>query len=424
MSRQGKQQAGRANASSSGGGTGATPSNGPDVRSLASESLVESAFPGAAAQDFRIFVEPSVHRAMREHCRENAGVEVCGVLVGSWARDGIGPYVRVDASIRGESATSRFAEVTFTHETWSKINQRMDTEFADRRIVGWYHSHPDFGIFLSDRDRFIHEHFFNAPGQVALVIDPVRDEEGIFVWQEGRPQPAPLYWIGDVPRVSAGAAGQGANTTMRESAHGSSRDHSSDEATGADTLRLDDREHRREASRERFSLVTIFAALGLLLAGYWLGGFGDRMRDLRVAEGMARQLAARSQSFESTAAISRAATRVSNLFERLAEPPPPTGDAAKDAGKDAAAAADRIKLDEPGTRELLRRDLQLVHRELFTAMRALDLGPEEQLAIDTLLARRLAELQAAAKSAEAADGAKPAAPAPSAAPAPAGGGAR
>ena len=111
-------------------------------------------------------------------------VEICGVLVGSWHRDEAGPFVKVMESIRGEGAETRFAEVTFTHQTWAKINAEMDTKFTTLSIVGWYHTHPDFGIFLSDRDRFIHEHFFSGPGQVAHVIDPIRQIEGVFVWRE------------------------------------------------------------------------------------------------------------------------------------------------------------------------------------------------------------------------------------------------
>ncbi len=34
-------------------------------------------------------------------------------------------------------------------------------------------------------DVFIHENFFNGPEQVAIVYDPIRHEEGIFVWREG-----------------------------------------------------------------------------------------------------------------------------------------------------------------------------------------------------------------------------------------------
>ena len=84
--------------------------------------------------------------------------------MGTWHRDEAGPFVKIVESIRGEGAETRFAEVTFTHQTWAKINAEMDTKFSKLSIVGWYHTHPDFGIFLSDRDRFIHEHFFSGPG--------------------------------------------------------------------------------------------------------------------------------------------------------------------------------------------------------------------------------------------------------------------
>jgi hypothetical protein len=115
----------------------------------------------------------------------------------------------VVASIRGEGAETRFAEVTFTHQTWAKINAEMDTKFTSSAIVGWYHTHPDFGIFLSDRDRFIHEHFFSGPGQIAHVIDPIRGLEGVFVWRDAKPAIAPHFWVGDQIMVAASAGADG-----------------------------------------------------------------------------------------------------------------------------------------------------------------------------------------------------------------------
>ncbi|MFX1308969.1 MAG: hypothetical protein ACFE8C_04665 [Promethearchaeota archaeon] len=48
------------------------------------------------------------------------------------------------------------------------------------RIVGWWHSHPNFGCFLSQVDLHTQEYFFPESYQVALVIDPVRDEFKFF----------------------------------------------------------------------------------------------------------------------------------------------------------------------------------------------------------------------------------------------------
>ena len=168
-----------------------------DVRLLARESLPQEAFPGGRNESLRVFFTPDVHAALWRHGSLDTTVEICGVLVGSWHRDQVGPFVKVVESIRGEGAETRFAEVTFTHQTWAKINAEMDTKFTELSIVGWYHTHPDFGIFLSDRDRFIHEHFFSGPGQIAHVIDPIRRIEGVFVWRDGKPSPSEHFWIGD-----------------------------------------------------------------------------------------------------------------------------------------------------------------------------------------------------------------------------------
>ena len=177
----------------------------PDVAQLREANLPAAMFPGGRNPAYRIYYTPDLHARLWQHANESLAVEICGVLLGVWGRDEAGPFVNVTESIRGEAATSKFAEVTFTHETWAKINHEMDTRFSHLSIVGWYHTHPDFGIFLSDRDVFIQQHFFANPGNIAYVIDPVRKTEGTFTWQAGKPVLAPHYWVGDKVQI-AGAA--------------------------------------------------------------------------------------------------------------------------------------------------------------------------------------------------------------------------
>jgi proteasome lid subunit RPN8/RPN11 len=78
--------------------------------------------------------------------------------------------------------------VTFTQDTWEHIYKIKDKEYPEERIVGWYHSHPGFGVFLSDHDTFIHKNFFSSALQVAWVYDPHSDEEGCFGWSGERLQ--------------------------------------------------------------------------------------------------------------------------------------------------------------------------------------------------------------------------------------------
>ena len=62
----------------------------------------------------------------------------------------------------------------------------MDQTFAGKRIIGWYHTHPGFGIFLSPMDLFIQENFFYAVEQVAFVYDPLSNKQGLFIWRDGK----------------------------------------------------------------------------------------------------------------------------------------------------------------------------------------------------------------------------------------------
>lgn len=129
-----------------------------------------------------LVVDSEVVRRIRQHARSSSKAEVCGVLIGQ-DRD---HRIDVAACIEGQNAEEAGAHVTFTQNTWEHIYAVKDQKYPAERIVGWYHSHPGFGVFLSDHDTFIHKNFFSSPGQVAWVFDPHSDEEGCFGWVGGR----------------------------------------------------------------------------------------------------------------------------------------------------------------------------------------------------------------------------------------------
>jgi proteasome lid subunit RPN8/RPN11 len=129
-----------------------------------------------------VLFQAGVLERIRRHARSSMDAEVCGVLIGRIA-DG---QVVVEAIIEGDHAAQGGTSVTFTQETWEHIYRIKDQQFPNVKIVGWYHSHPGFGIFLSEYDTFIHENFFSAAYQLAWVYDPHSDEEGCFVWDKGK----------------------------------------------------------------------------------------------------------------------------------------------------------------------------------------------------------------------------------------------
>lgn len=128
------------------------------------------------------YVSKGVRERIYDHVFSSLDAEVGGVLVGHLREDGSPLVANIIPALEAEGARSR---VTFTHEAWSVIHATLDRDFPNEEILGWYHSHPGFGIFLSEHDLFIHRNFFTRPEQVAIVVDPHAGSEGLFVWRDG-----------------------------------------------------------------------------------------------------------------------------------------------------------------------------------------------------------------------------------------------
>ncbi len=149
-------------------------------------------------EGFQVVFTPFALQAIHAHGKSSMNAEICGVLVGQPLRDERGAYLLIRAAVEGDSAKNHAAQVTFTAKTWAHIQEVMDSKYPDDRIVGWYHTHPGFGIFLSGMDLFIQDNFFNLPWQVAFVYDPKNEEEGAFTWQAGVASPAKYLVRDDV----------------------------------------------------------------------------------------------------------------------------------------------------------------------------------------------------------------------------------
>lgn len=160
-------------------------------------------FPGprGATALLRVAMDRSAFADLTAHAKESLDAEVCGVLVGLGCEDEEGAWVEVQAIIRGAAARQGSTHVTFTQETWNMVHETLEREYRGRRIVGWYHTHPGFGVEFSDMDLFIQKNFFPGAEQIAFVTDPLGGAVAICAntaggieyldrfWVEGREQP-------------------------------------------------------------------------------------------------------------------------------------------------------------------------------------------------------------------------------------------
>jgi proteasome lid subunit RPN8/RPN11 len=139
------------------------------------------------AEDLPIFLDRQTADAIERHALRDTSVELGGIILGhECIDDQTGePFVWVTKSLEAKHYENTQASFTYTHDAWEEITRERDRLHPDLDIVGWYHTHPDFGIFLSSHDLFIHRNFFNQPLQLAYVVDPIRQTRGFFRWRDG-----------------------------------------------------------------------------------------------------------------------------------------------------------------------------------------------------------------------------------------------
>lgn len=131
-------------------------------------------------QQLNVQMSKVAFERMQAHCRSRTDVEVCGVLLGKIKEsDGEWRCIISDV-IEGEHASEKGISVTFTHETWNHVHTIMDSLDDDTKMVGWFHTHPGFGIFYSNQDAFIQNQFFNEVWMPGIVVDPIADDLGVF----------------------------------------------------------------------------------------------------------------------------------------------------------------------------------------------------------------------------------------------------
>ncbi len=135
--------------------------------------------------DLPVFLDLRAADAIERHALRDTSVELGGVLLGKECLDDRSgrPFVWVTEALEARHYENTQASFTYTHDAWEDINRERDRLHPDLDIVGWYHTHPDFGIFLSGHDQFLHRNFFPQPLQVAYVVDPIRRTRGFFQWR-------------------------------------------------------------------------------------------------------------------------------------------------------------------------------------------------------------------------------------------------
>lgn len=122
---------------------------------------------------------------VEDHLKENPKVESGGLLLGHAFIDKESPnkkFTVIVGSVPVLSTNSSVGHYTVSPEELIKSRLKIPEGLMP---VGWYHSHPGHGIFLSGADMLIMKTVYNLDWHVAFVLDTLSGDKGFFHGEKG-----------------------------------------------------------------------------------------------------------------------------------------------------------------------------------------------------------------------------------------------
>ena len=144
-----------------------------------------------------IYISQTVYKEIHKFTKNKTTNESGGMLVGTVIEEFGKTNIVISGFVEAKFCEATPTTLKFTHETWEFVHKEIEKKHKDKKIVGWIHTHPDFGIFLSEYDKFIHQNFFSDAHQVAYVVDPIQKIEGFYFWINGNIEKCKGFYIYD-----------------------------------------------------------------------------------------------------------------------------------------------------------------------------------------------------------------------------------
>jgi proteasome lid subunit RPN8/RPN11 len=133
-----------------------------------------------------VILPNAVFDEIMRHLKGDCTTERIGMLVGHpCTRPSTEQLlVYVDAALPVDDRYATRTKVSIQKSGWKEVWKDLVLA-PGNRIVGWYHSHPNHGVFLSAVDRTTQSLWFAQEWKVAIVVDPVRGEHQAFTGANG-----------------------------------------------------------------------------------------------------------------------------------------------------------------------------------------------------------------------------------------------
>ncbi|KAK3067698.1 multicatalytic endopeptidase [Teratosphaeriaceae sp. CCFEE 6253] len=158
---------------------------------------------------------------MLRHGRAGVPMEVMGLMLGEFVDDYTVRVVDVFAMPQsGTGVSVEAVDPVFQTKMMDMLRQTGRPE----TVVGWYHSHPGFGCWLSSVDINTQQSFEQlTPRAVAVVIDPIQSVKGKVVIDAFRLINPQTLMLGQEPRQTTSNLGHLNKPSIQALIHGLNR---------------------------------------------------------------------------------------------------------------------------------------------------------------------------------------------------------
>ncbi|HUC39369.1 MAG TPA: hypothetical protein VMR92_00940, partial [Gemmatimonadales bacterium] len=119
---------------------------------------------------YPIFFQQEAVIALQEHLKSSPTQAIFGFLIGDVYRDPEAGalYTIIDKTLKLSQAIYGDKTEVVVSRLWERMQEQLRK--ASATLLGWYHSHPGQGGYLTQHDVETHEKFFTEPWHVAVLV--------------------------------------------------------------------------------------------------------------------------------------------------------------------------------------------------------------------------------------------------------------
>jgi len=140
----------------------------------------------SGASQLRIYVEDYVFTFVHQFSQASASSERLGILVGKYIESENQPALFISGAIESKHTVQSPRGIEFSQSSNDYHAETLDKYFPGLSIVGWIHSQPGYGTYLSNKNYSYHRESFTEAYQVFFVTDPAQRMDAFYVYNEDK----------------------------------------------------------------------------------------------------------------------------------------------------------------------------------------------------------------------------------------------